>query len=60
MLRYTFNLICNLPNITVDYIEYKLIEFYNSILIQPKEEIEMTILDTDHIIMTQPSKIKIS
>ena len=60
MLRYTFNLIYNLPNMAVDYIEYKLIEFYNSILIQPQEEIEMSLLDTDHIIMTQPSKIKIS
>jgi hypothetical protein len=53
MLRYIYN-IFNIPNMTLNYIEDKFINFYNSLLIQPEEEIEMKKLDFNNIITTQP------
>ena len=63
MLRYTvnaLNLLYNLPNTTLNYLEHKLIDFYNSILIQPQEEIEMEQIDSNKIIIIQPTKLKIN
>jgi hypothetical protein len=61
-LNFLYNLsnrAYNLPNMTINYLENKFIEFYNSILIQPQEEIEMEQIDANKIIIIQPCKLKI-
>ena len=45
MFRYTLNLLYNLPNTTLNYIEGIIIDLYKSILIIPEEEIEMNKLN---------------
>ncbi len=55
MLKYSFNLFYNIFDKTFYYLEDKFIEFYKSILIQPEEEIEMTYLDINNVITTQPT-----
>ncbi len=60
MFRYTLNLLYSIPNVTLNYFENKLIQFYNSILIIPQEEIEMNELNENNIIITQPTKLKIN
>ncbi len=55
MLKYSFNLFYNIVDKTFYYLEDKFIEFYKSILIQPEEEIEMTYLDINNVITTQPT-----
>jgi hypothetical protein len=54
MLRYTLNLLYNLPSTTLNYIECLIIDLYKSILIIPEEEIQMNKLNENNIILTQP------
>ncbi len=64
MYRYPvnkfYNITVNMTNNIFYYLEDKFIEFYKSLLIQPIEEIEMTKINENNIIITQPTKLKIN